>query len=104
MDDTLQKLTRILQSRKGSDPTKSYVASLYTKGMDKILQKVGEETIEVILAAKDNDRQQIIHETADLWFHTLVMLTHTGLGADDILKELEHRFGTSGHDEKSARK
>ena len=103
MDDTLQKLTKILQSRKAEDPKKSYVASLYAKGMDKILQKVGEEATEVIIAAKDNDKEQIIHETADLWFHTLVMLVQAGLGADDIVKELERRLGTSGHDEKASR-
>ncbi len=103
MDDTLQKLAGILQSRKAEDPEKSYVAGLYVKGMDKILQKVGEEATELIIAAKDNDRDQIIHETADLWFHTLVMLVQAGLGPDDVLKELEHRLGTSGHDEKASR-
>ncbi len=103
MDSTLQKLNGILQSRKAEDPEKSYVASLYVKGMDKILQKVGEEAIEVIIAAKDNDRSQIIHETADLWFHTLVMLVQADLDADDVLKELERRLGTSGHNEKASR-
>lgn len=103
MSDTLQQLAAVLEARKDEDPDKSYVASLYAKGMDKILKKVGEESTEVVIAAKDNDKEQIIYETADLWFHTLVMLAHAGLGPDDVLKELERRFGISGHDEKASR-
>lgn len=103
MSDTLEKLAEVLESRKADDPDKSYVASLYTKGMDKILKKVGEEATEVVIAAKDNDKEQIIYETADLWFHTLVMLAKADLGPEDVLKELERRFGISGHEEKASR-
>lgn len=103
MSDTLKQLADVLESRKSDDPDNSYVASLYAKGMDKILKKVGEEATEVIIAAKDNDKEQMIYETADLWFHTLVMLAHAGLGPEDVLKELERRFGVSGHEEKASR-
>lgn len=103
MSDILDNLGEILEQRKHADPDSSYVASLYAKGMEKILKKIGEEATEVVMAAKDNDKEQIIHETADLWFHTLVMLAQAGLGPQDILRELDRRFGTSGHDEKAAR-
>jgi phosphoribosyl-ATP pyrophosphohydrolase len=103
MSDVLNNLSEILEQRKQADPDSSYVASLYAKGMDKILKKIGEEATEVVMAAKDNNRQQIIHETADLWFHTLVMLAQAGLGPEDILQELDRRFGTSGHEEKAGR-
>lgn len=99
----LDQLAEILESRKADDPEKSYVASLYAKGEDKILQKVGEEATEVLLAAKSGDKGQIVYETADLWFHTMVMLAHYELSPDDILFELERRFGVSGHEEKAAR-
>jgi phosphoribosyl-ATP pyrophosphohydrolase len=104
MKDTLQKLTEVLESRKNEDPEKSYVASLYDKGMEKILEKVEEEAAEVIVAARQGDEKEIIHETADLWFHTLVMLANAGLSADDVLRELDRRFGVSGHEEKASRK
>ncbi|RKZ57464.1 MAG: phosphoribosyl-ATP diphosphatase [Gammaproteobacteria bacterium] len=103
MSDTLARLAEILEERKNADPQDSYVSSLYDKGIDKILKKVGEEATEVVIAAKQGDKEQIIYETADLWFHTLVMLAHADLGPDDILKELDRRFGTSGHEEKAAR-
>jgi len=103
VNETLNNLATILEERKNSDPEDSYVASLYAKGLDKILKKVGEEATEVVIAAKDGNKEQIIYETADLWFHTLVMLAHANLGPEDILKELERRFGTSGHEEKAAR-
>ena len=103
-NDILKELTAILEARKNESADKSYVASLYAKGIDKILEKVGEEATETILAAKNGDREQIIYETADLWFHTLVMLAEKGLSADDVLNELARRFGVSGHDEKAARK
>lgn len=103
MSDTLNRLAEVLESRKTADPQSSYVAKLYTKGMDAILKKVGEEATETILAAKDGDPQKIIYETADLWFHTLVMLAHAGLHPDDILNELARREGLSGLDEKAAR-
>lgn len=103
MSDTLNRLAEVLESRKTADPQSSYVAKLYSKGMDGILKKVGEEATETILAAKDGDPQKIIYETADLWFHTLVMLAHAGLHPDDILNELARREGLSGLDEKAAR-
>lgn len=103
MENSLKKLTEVLEQRKTQDPNESYVASLYAAGLDKILKKIGEESAEVIMAAKDGDPAKIIHETADLWFHTLVMLANAGLNADDILAELDRRFGTSGHEEKAAR-
>lgn len=104
MSDTLDRLAEVLESRKSADPQSSYVAKLYAKGMDGILKKVGEEAAETIIAAKDGDPQKIIYETADLWFHTLVMLAHAGLHPNDILNELARREGLSGLDEKAARK
>ncbi|MCI0505766.1 MAG: phosphoribosyl-ATP diphosphatase [Gammaproteobacteria bacterium] len=101
--DILSELAAILEQRKNAEPDSSYVASLYSKGLDKILKKIGEEAGETIIAAKNGDARQIVHETADLWFHTLVLLAHQGLGPGDVLAELERRFGTSGHDEKAAR-
>ncbi len=103
MTDVLKKLADILESRKGADPSSSYVAGLYAKGLDAILKKIGEEATETVLAAKTGDKAKIVHETADLWFHTLVLLAAQGLKPDDILSELERRFGTSGLDEKAAR-
>jgi len=103
MSDILKELTEILEARKNDSADQSYVASLYAKGLDKILEKVGEEATETIIAAKNGDREQIIGETADLWFHTMVMLADRGLCADDVLAELARRFGTSGHDEKASR-
>jgi len=98
----LTELAMILEARKSASPESSYVASLYAKP-DKMLEKIGEEAVETILAAKNGDKGQIIHETADLWFHSMVMLAHHHLTPDDILNELARRFGTSGHDEKAAR-
>jgi phosphoribosyl-ATP pyrophosphohydrolase len=103
MNDILDRLAETLLARKGADPEASYVAKLYAKGSDAILKKVGEEATETIIAAKGGDRQQIIYETADLWFHTLVMLVHNGLHPDDVLKELARREGLSGIDEKASR-
>ena len=103
MSDILKELTEILEARKNDSADQSYVASLYAKGLDKILEKVGEEATETIIAAKNGDREQIIGETADLWFHTMVMLAERGLCAEDVLAELARRFGTSGHDEKASR-
>lgn len=101
--DVLQALADLLESRKQAEPGSSYVASLYHKGLDGILKKVGEEAAEVIIAAKGGNPQQIVHEVADLWFHTLVLLAQQGLTPGAILSELERRFGTSGHAEKAAR-
>ncbi|HEY9149907.1 MAG TPA: phosphoribosyl-ATP diphosphatase [Gammaproteobacteria bacterium] len=103
MNDTLQKLARVLEERKQADPASSYVAGLYHKGLDAILQKVGEEAVETILAAKGDSPEHLVGETADLWFHTLVMLAQRGLGPEPVLAELERRFGLSGLEEKAAR-
>jgi len=102
-DDILQRLMAVLASRKGADPDSSYVAGLYDKGLDAILKKIGEESAETIIAAKSGDKQQIVYETADLWFHCLVMLAQQNLDARLVLEELERRFGVSGVDEKAAR-
>lgn len=102
-EDTLKQLTKVIESRRGVDPESSYVSSLFSKGEDKILEKVGEEATETILASKSGDREKIVYETADLWFHTMVMLAHHGLSSEDVLSELARRFGVSGHDEKASR-
>lgn len=103
----LQQLAEVLEQRKDAAPDSSYVASLYNEGLDAILKKVGEEATETVMAAKDckdsGDKEKLIYETADLWFHTLVLLAHEGLGPDDVLSELGRRFGVSGHDEKNSR-
>jgi len=103
MSDVLTQLAEVLESRKGASPDSSYVASLYDKGLDAILKKVGEEATETVMAAKDGDPEKIIYETADLWFHTLVMLADQGLGPQQVLDELQRRFGLSGLDEKAGR-
>ncbi len=106
--EVLALLEAVLRQRKGADASTSYVASLHNKGLNKILEKVGEESIETILAARDaqqtGDKQALISETADLWFHTLVMLSHMDLSSDDVLKELARRFDMSGLEEKANRK
>ena len=102
-DAILLQLAQVLEQRKTADPDSSYVASLYHKGLDTILKKIGEEATEVVIAAKDQDREQIIYETADLWFHTLVLLAHENIDVDDILSELGRRFGVSGIEEKNNR-
>ena len=102
-DDILLRLMAVLASRKDADPDSSYVAGLYAKGLDSILKKIGEESAETIIAAKSGDKQQIVHETADLWFHCLVLLAQQNLDARLVLEELERRFGVSGIDEKAAR-
>ena len=99
----LTRLAQTIESRKGADPASSYVAQLLSKGNDAILKKIGEEAAETLLAAKDGDKLQIVWETADLWFHTLVMLSFHGLGPDDVLAELRRREGISGIEEKAAR-
>ena len=103
MSEILQQLAEILEQRKGADPNSSYVAKLYAGGLDEILKKVGEEATETVLAAKDGVRDKVIHETADLWFHTLVLLAQQGLGPADVLAELQRRFGLSGLAEKANR-
>lgn len=104
MSDILDRLAETLEARKSADPQSSYVAKLYAKGLDSILKKIGEEAAETIIAAKDGDREQIIYETADLWFHTLVMLAQAGLHPNDVLNELARREGLSGIAEKLSRK
>ncbi len=102
-ENILDRLADLLEQRKAADPSSSYVAKLYAKGMDSILKKVGEEATEVVIAAKDGNKQEIIYETADLWFHTLVMLAKADLKPQDVLDELARREGLSGIDEKNAR-
>lgn len=102
-DDVLRRLAETLEQRKQADPDKSYTASLYAKGINATLKKIGEEATEVIIAANSGEKAAIIHETADLWFHTLIMLVQLGLGPEDILAELERRFETSGLEEKAGR-
>lgn len=103
MNDVLERLAELLEQRKSADPQTSYVAKLYSKGVDAVLKKVGEEAVETILAAKDGDPQKIIYETADLWFHCMVMLAQAGLKPQDVLDELARREGLSGIAEKAAR-
>ena len=106
-DPILKQLAEVLKQRKQSSADDSYVASLYQKGLNKILEKVGEESVETILAARDaeqtGDNSKVVYETADLWFHSLVMLSHLDIEVDEILKELERRFGLSGLEEKANR-
>jgi phosphoribosyl-ATP pyrophosphohydrolase len=101
--DILDRLASVLAARKQSDPQDSYVAGLYSKGLDAILKKIGEEATETVLAAKDGEAQRVVHETADLWFHCLVMLTYKGISPDAVLAELDRRFGQSGLAEKADR-
>jgi phosphoribosyl-ATP pyrophosphohydrolase len=103
MSDVLDRLSELLEQRKSADPQSSYVAKLYAKGMDSILKKVGEESAETIIAAKNGDKEHLIYETADLWFHTLVMLAQAGLKPQDVLNELARREGLSGIVEKASR-
>lgn len=103
MTDVLAELAVVLEQRKNAEPESSYVASLYGKGLDAILKKIGEEATETVMAAKDGDESRLIYEIADLWFHSMVLLAHKGLGPDDVLQELGRRFGVSGHDEKASR-
>ncbi len=101
---TLSKLADVINSRKQADPETSYVASLNNKGLDAVLKKIGEEASEIIVAAKNGESEQVIYETADLWFHTLVMLDNLDLRPEAVLEELERRFGQSGIEEKASRK
>jgi phosphoribosyl-ATP pyrophosphohydrolase len=102
-DDTLRRLAATIAARRGADPDRSYVARLFHKGEDAILKKIGEEATETVMAAKDGDRARIVAETADLWFHTMVMLAHYDLTPADVLAELARREGLSGLDEKARR-
>lgn len=100
----LGQVADVIESRKGADPSTSYVAKLFSKAPDAFLKKIGEEATECVMAAKDNSPKDIIYETADLWFHSLVMLSHYGLRPEHVLAELERREGVSGLVEKSLRK
>ena len=101
--DILQKLTETLAGRKQASPESSYVAKLFSKGEDAILKKIGEEATEVILASKGGDKSQLVYETADLWFHCMVLLAQHDLSAEDVLQELARREGVSGIAEKRSR-
>lgn len=100
----LSQVANVLESRKNASPDSSYVSKLYSKGLDAILKKVGEEATETVMAAKDGDKDHIIYEVADLWFHSMILLAQQNLHPDDVLAELERRFGTSGLVEKASRK
>jgi len=103
-NDTLARLAAVIESRRGGDPAQSYVARLFSKGPDAILKKIGEEATETVMAAKDGDRDKIVYEIADLWFHSMVALAHYGLTPAQVLAELERREGLSGLEEFAARK
>ncbi len=101
--DILDRLAATLEARKQADPQSSYVAKLYAKGLDAILKKVAEEAAETIMAAKDGVRENVIYETADLWFHSLVLLAQQGISPREVLDELARREGLSGIEEKASR-
>ena len=104
MNETiLTQLAQVLEARKQAAPDSSYVAKLYHKGLDSILKKIGEEATETVMAAKDGEKDKIVYEVADLWFHTLVLLAQQNLHPDDVLNELSRRFGLSGLVEKANR-
>jgi phosphoribosyl-ATP pyrophosphohydrolase len=107
MMTVLQELEQVLAQRREADPETSYVASLHSAGLNKILEKLGEECIETILAAKEvqdeNGLEHLVYETADLWFHSMVMLSHLGLDSEQVLAELKRRFDLSGLEEKANR-
>ena len=103
MSEILNQLAEVLEQRKTAEPDSSYVASLYSKGLDAILKKIGEEATETVMAAKDGDPDKIIYEVADLWFHSMVLLSQQNLSPDDVLQELSRRFGLSGLEEKANR-
>lgn len=102
-DDVLNRLSKVLEQRKGADPARSYVGALYQGGLDKILKKIGEEATEVVIAAGRGDKAAIVHEIADLWFHTLVTLAYCEIDYHAVLAELERRAGVSGIEEKASR-
>jgi phosphoribosyl-ATP pyrophosphohydrolase len=102
--ETLERIAAIINERKSGDPTKSYVAQLFAKGEDAMLKKIGEEATEMVLAAKAGDRLALVRETADLWFHTMIVLARHGLGPADVAAEMHRREGISGLDEKAGRK
>lgn len=101
--ETLERLAAVIEARKGADPASSYVAGLLARNEDALLKKIGEEATETVLAAKGGERLEIVRETADLWFHCMVLLARHGLGPEDVLAELRRREGISGIDEKAGR-
>lgn len=101
--EILQRLAEVLEQRKLADPGRSYVASLYAKGLDAVLKKIGEESTELVMAAKDGDPRRVAEETADLWFHCMVLLAQQGMGPGEVLAVLDRRFGLSGLEEKARR-
>jgi len=103
VSDVFNELSKVLKERKNADPSSSYVSSLYAKGLDTILKKIGEESVETIIAAKGGKREEIIYETADLWFHSMIMLVDQGIEPQEVLDELQRRFGLSGLEEKASR-
>ena len=103
-NDTLARLADVIEARKTGDPDKSYVARLFHKGTDAILKKIGEEATETVMAAKDGDAKKLVHEVADLWFHSMLALAALGVTPADVLAELERREGMSGLEEFAARK
>ena len=103
MDEVLKDLAAVIEARKGAPAAESYVASLYAGGTDAILKKVGEEAVEVVIAGKGDDRDALVREVADLWFHCLVLLAARGLHPEAVTGELARRFGISGHEEKARR-
>ena len=103
MGDVLRELAGVIEARRGAPVAESYVAALHAGGIDAILKKVGEEAVEVVIAGKEGDRDALVHEVADLWFHCLVLLAARGLHPDAITGELARRFGVSGHEEKARR-
>ena len=103
-DDILERLTRTIEARKQAAPDTSYVAKLFSKDEDAVLKKIGEEATEVLLAAKGGDKTHLVYETADLWFHCMVLLARHGLSAADVMNELARREGVSGIEEKAGRK
>ena len=102
--ETLERIAAVINERKGGDVSKSYVARLLAESEDAVLRKIGEEATEVILAAKAGEQLEVVRETADLWFHCLILLARQGLGPADVLAELHRREGISGIDEKAARR
>lgn len=102
--EVLERLAQVIESRKGASPDSSYVARLLARAPDAVLKKIGEEATETVMAAKDGGRERIVSETADLWFHCLVMLAHYDLGPAEVLAELARREGLSGLEEKALRK
>ena len=103
-NQTLERLARVIEARRSGDPAKSYVARLFDKGNDAILKKIGEEATETVMACKDGDAKKIVHEIADLWFHSMLAMAAYGLKPEDVLNELERREGLSGLEEFAARK